>query len=214
MNLYIGNKYFNYNESKLQRLDNGKSITNLVYRNGNKVIKIFKSTVDEDFYKYFVNEKLKLKVISTPIDLLYNDSKELVANTSIYRDGISKFKDYYKYLSNMYKEEFMKNFNLLYEDIELLSKKEIMVCDLTLFNCVFKDGILYHIDYGSFKKSRSASKVNEAMYNMFVLCLLKRICFLEKGYIPEWVLSTNRLDFLKKNMKENDKVKEFVKRIK
>ena len=72
MNLYIGDKYFNYNESKLQRLDNGKSTTNLVYRNGNKVIKIFKSTVDEEFYKYFVNEKLKLKVISAPMDLLYN----------------------------------------------------------------------------------------------------------------------------------------------
>ena len=94
MNLYVGNKVVNFNEEKLERLDNGKSVTNIVYRNGNEVIKIFKKNEDEEFYKYFTDCKFKLNVISTPVKLLYDKNKKIVANTSVYREGFRDFKLY------------------------------------------------------------------------------------------------------------------------
>lgn len=213
MNLYIGNKVVKYNENKMERLDNGKSVTNIVYRNGNEVIKIFKKNEDEEFYKYFVDCKFKLKVISTPLRLLYDENKILTANTSIYRDGINKFQYYYHYLINMHKDELLQNFDLLYGDIQALGAKEIKVCDLTLFNCIFKDGILYHIDYGSFKKSRNAIKINDAMYNSFVKEVLRRVSFLQNGGYPDWVLKEDRLEFLKKNMTKKRLLKNLLKEL-
>ena len=213
MNLYIGDKVLKINENSLERLDNGKSVTNKVYRNGNEVIKIFKKVVDEEFYKYFSEGNFKLNVISKPNKLLYDENKRIIANTSIYRDGFRDFKAYYYFLLNMNKDDFLRNFTLLYDDIKILGDKGIMVCDLTLFNCVFKDGILYHIDYGSFRKSREAIKINKVMYESFVECVLKRISFLQKGYYPEWVLSSDRLEILENNMSKNETVKEFVKRM-
>ena len=96
---------------------------------------------------------------------------------------------------------------------KILSEKEIMVSDLTLVNCVLKNGILYHVDYGSFKKKSNAHKINEGVYNSFVKEVLNRVSFLQNFRYPDWVLSNDRLEFLKKNMKATETIDDFVRRI-
>ena len=69
------------------------------------------------------------------------------------------------------------------------------------------------LEYGSFKKCKDAVKINEIMYNSFVEGVLKRISFLQNGFYPEWVLSSDRLEILKRNMGKKEKVKQFIKKI-
>lgn len=113
----------------------------------------------------------------------------------------------------MKKNQFLESFYLLEKDLEVLTKNKIAVYDLLLYNSVLKKGILYHIDYGSFKKCKDAVKINGIMYNSFAEGVLKRISFLQNGFYPEWVLSSDRLEILKRNMGKKETVKEFVKRM-
>ena len=53
----------------------------------------------------------------------------------------------------MNKDQLLSNFYMLKDDLEKLGKYNILARDLRVGNCIFKDGILYHIDYGNFVRN-------------------------------------------------------------
>lgn len=227
MKIYTKDKVINVNKDKYNRLDNGMTVTNEVYRYNNYVIKLFKKAEDELFYRYFVDCNLKLDVISVPYDLGYDKDNNFVGNLALYIDGIRNFNDYFNYLMHMNKEQLFSNLYMLKNDLEILSKYNIIARDLRVGNCVFKDNILHHVDYGNFLKNynsenldnkdlidNSKFKNNLEFYN-FIYNLLGGIYCNLKMPIPYWVFSKDDVfKEIENKMSNDEEFGNFVKRYK
>lgn len=225
MNIYIGDKVVKIN--KHQRIDSGITITNNVFRYGNYVIKLFKGVEDELFYRYFIDCDLKLNVISVPCDLGYDKEDNFVGNLSLYVDGIRDFNMYFNSLLHTNKEQLLSNLYMLKSDLEMLSKCNIIARDLRVGNCVFKDDILYHIDYGNFLRNYNNDELdnevlientrfkNNLEFNNFIYNLFGSIYFNSKLSIPYWILSKdNVFKEIEEKMGVDEQICEFVKRYK
>mgnify|MGYP003302461873 CR=1 FL=1 len=213
MKVYIGDKVVK--TDKLERLDNGTTVTNKVYKYGNNVIKIFHGNEDELFYRYFVDCNLKLNVISTPIDLVYNKKNEFIGNTSKYIDGLD-LTDNLDVISDLTKKQLLLNLNMLKYDLLLLKKYKISTIDLRVGNCIYKDGILYHVDYGGFRYISNISKIDyKKEFDRFICDLFSKSYQKNKLCIPRWIINNNdKINIINEKMNEYETVGEFIKRYK
>lgn len=89
----------------------------------------------------------------------------------------------------MSKNQFLENFYMLKNDLELLSKNNILAGDL-----------------------RFTKNDNMRMYDMFVRSFLRRVSCKFPNQISDWIISDKRIEIIEKNMRPNDTVKEFVKK--
>lgn len=157
MKIYVGeNRVVKIDKRKCERLDDGRTSTNEVYRIGNDVYKFFHSHIDEGkkhmIYKnqYFLDCHMDLKVIKMLDNLIYNKNRTCIGTHATYVDGINDAQKFIPYILKMKKNEFLESFYLLESDLEQLTKHKIAAYDLYPYNSILKNGILYHIDYGYF----------------------------------------------------------------
>ena len=220
MKIYVGDsKPVKIDKRRCERLDDGKTSTNEVYRNGKDVYKFFHSYLDEgrnftiNKNQYFLDCKMDLKVIMMLDNLIYNSSKKCIGTHTTYVDGIRELEKIIPVLLEMKKNQFLESFYLLEKDLEVLTKNKIAVYDLLPYNSILKKGILYHIDYGYFERCDNPNK-NICLMDEYIQELLDNI-YEYLGYKVDTVhlLSNNLFDYLKKDMNEGETVKEYVKKI-
>ena len=220
MKIYVGDsKLVKIDKRRCERLDDGKTSTNEVYRNGKDVYKFFHTHLDEgrsftiNKNQYFLDFNMDLKVIRMLDALIYNSSKKCIGTHTTYVDGISELNKIIPCLLEMKKNQFLESFYLLEKDLDVLTKNKIAVYDLLPYNSILKKGILYHIDYGYFEKCDNPNK-NISLMDEYIGELLDNIYeYLGYNIHTSELIPNYLFDYLKKDMNEGETVKEFVKKI-
>ena len=189
MKFYIDDKVFDYDEDELEEIFIGEGEEGSCYRVhdyvNNFVMKIHhkkpeKIILDEDTCKVISNidtERIKL-----PNDLIYDKDGNYIGYTVDYVD-YKKPK-----IRNLKIGRVVNEFYKLEKDVDVLSKNNVYIDDLNIYNTIFSDGI-YICDPGSF--SLAENKLQE-----------RYVGYYNKLRINEYEISEILFNLLKFNRRE------------
>ena len=190
-----------------------------VYRFRDEVFKIYKdnrvlkSKLDEKSAKYMKN--IKTKRIIMPKRLIYDRNDNFCGYTLPYLDNCQK-----SILKRKKMTDIINELKLIEDDLLLLKEKSIDLEDFTLDNFIVNKG-LYIIDPGSHEVStydkRLLETINKHRYLEFminkVFPLVVRLNSDEKKKLNDYIAGEYLTDVLDYDIKENDTLKKYIKRI-
>lgn len=178
MRYKVGNKQIEINEEDFI----GEGNESIVYKYYDIVLKIYKKFVRKDrlteeevnYLRYLVTKRILL-----PKDSIYDEDDIFSGYSLLYEESYSKDN-----IKKMKVRDLKKELELIREDIELLSSRNISLEDFTYDNLIY-NGSLYITDPGSFKLlggfNTKIYKENIRIFNyFFVKDVLSRILKLTK----------------------------------
>ena len=174
MQIYIGSKEYNFTYEQLcyMYLDEGNEA--ILYRLGNKVLKIYRNNPSKIVLGYdtaSLLSKIATNNYLLPKEPIYNESKNFDGYTTTYKDKYP-----ISLIAKMPLEKFLKELKNLAEDTAVLSEHDIEIQDLTYENTIY-DGHLNICDPGSFLKlyGEALSNLSEKNRSKLNLYLYKEI---------------------------------------
>lgn len=205
MRIYVNDKEYNLDYSKLQKDFISSGYEADVYKFDNKVLKIYKEIclkyrLDESGVDYL--SKIHTNRVLLPQEVVYDENREFLGYTMKYIEPISK-----EEISNIKMDKVIKELFFIKRDLLLLKEKNVFIDDLCDSNFIFNNGI-YFVDPGSFEINKKVSKEYVEIMNReimqdflirFVLFRYKKLSFDEKNKLNEYFsLDEYMYDIIKK----------------
>ncbi len=220
MKIYIGDKLYEFTDEELDYMYIDEGNEAIVYRKNDKALKIYK----EYCYKDRLNE-------ATAEDLSNIKTRRLLLPEKMIHLIDGKFKGYtttfiqgylLSHMNEMLMRDFMKEISIYDEDIEILSDEHILIADLIRENIKY-DSRIYNVDPGSYYKLPKVDKAkiirnNQEALNMFVVghifYAIPKLSREKKEKLVNHFQGIDKISrVMKEEAKEDEKVKEYVKRI-
>ncbi len=222
MGYRLDNKDIDISGKRLTKIGNGK--TGDVYKYRNSALKIFKADrelpIDLETAEYL--STISTERVLLPKNLLfYNNAFKGYTYKLISKKGKGKK------ITTIPKDELVGNVSLIERDIETLSSKQVLLNGIDPSNTIF-NGNLYLADPCQYTKLNSLStkeleKLNKYQFHLLLVSII--MAEMKKGVISsktekqlkELLLlrddDYNTSDFLSDIIKDNDSIKQFVKKI-
>lgn len=220
---YIGDQSYEFSDEDFDFMYENEGQEAVIYRFCDRALKIYKDYCWKDRLSEEDAQRLS-KISSTRIVL----PKELIYDRNRKFCGYSR--DFYmsyaiSHIANMDMEDFLKELDLIYRDVEVLSENKVSIDDLDVGNFIY-DGQIRIIDPGSYCFLDSAdSKVvmrdNLSIVREFVLegiiipsiSLTKRQKLQLKSYFPDDFYIGDIMKWDVSDQKRSQSVKNYVKQI-
>ena len=217
MQIYIGNKKYDFTYEQLcyMYLDEGSEAT--IYRLGNKVLKIYRNNPSKVVLGYetaSLLSKIATNNYLLPEKPIYDENKNFDGYTTTYKDKYP-----ISLIAKMPLDKFLKELKSLAEDTDILTEHDIEIYDLTYENTIY-DGHLHICDPGSFLKLygeavNNLSEKNRSKLNLYLYKEILANCLVlskkKKEKIANMAESYNAIEEIEKDTSKT--VGAFVKKI-
>lgn len=187
----------------------GKGGEATIYKYNDEALKVFADNKSEK--NAFILKKFKLDHFIMPNNILYKDNK--------YIGYTMKLLDNCQDLNGIKKEILINNLKEIKKEILILSLNGILIKDLIPKNSLLQNNILYFIDTSLYEYKGSNTVINMSNLNMnslykYLGYLLKESTHsLESSKILHSMLPKDTLQFIRKEMKNDETIKTFSMRL-